>query len=203
MPRVKQVTAAKDYPQFGIVKGQKHYHWKRKTGPYTSQEYRQVDPPRIEQLTSSAFRIAIHHIEKQRDEITDPSGIDDLITAVEELAGEQREKFDNMPEGLQQGDTGQTLEQQADTLDAAAEEFGTIRDEWQEAVETYESEKDIYDAQKLDFDAAMAEHEEEWAEWDENGQEGDEPEAPEEPQEPEEVDTDEYTGRLGDVQLEP
>jgi hypothetical protein len=192
MPRVKQVVAAKDYPKFGIVKGQKHYHWKRKTGPRSSQEYRQVEPPRIEQLTSSSFRIAIHHIEKQRDEITDPSGIDDLITAVEELAAEQREKFDNMPEGLQQGDTGQTLEQQADTLDAAAEEFGTIRDEWQEALDNHETEVSNYEVQMLDYNAAMEAHDDE-----------DEEDEPEEPEDPGEFDADEYTGRLGDVQLEP
>jgi hypothetical protein len=188
MPRVKQVTAAKDYPKFGIVKGQKHYYWKRKTGPRSSQEYRQVEPPRIEQLTGSAYKIAIHHIEKQRDEITDPSGIDDLITAVEELAGEQREKFDNMPEGLQQGDTGQTLEQQADTLDAAAEEFGTIRDEWQEALENHAEEERAWD----EYQTALSE-------WDEESGEDE----PEEADEPDEFDADEYTGRLGDVQLEP
>lgn len=188
MPRVKQVTAAKDYPKFGIAKGQKHYYWKRKTGPRSSQEYRQVEPPRIEQLTGSAFRIAIHRIEKQRDEITDPSGIDDLITAVEELASEQREKFDNMPEGLQQGHTGQTLSDQADTLDTAAEEFGSIRDEWNEAKEAHAEEVQGWD----EYQTALGE-------WDE---ESDEPE-PEEVDEPEEFDDSEYTGRLGDVQLEP
>lgn len=197
MPRVKQVVAAKDYPKFGIVKGQKHYHWKRKTGPRSSQEYRQVEPPRIEQLTSSSYKIAIHHLEKAREQITSYEELDSFKDSVEELAAEQREKFDNMPEGLQQGDTGQTLEQQADTLDSAAEEIDTLRDEWETAYGEWQTAKEEYDSLLSDYEKAQAEYD------DLSDEEQENTDPPEEPEEVEdEFDADEYLGRLSDIQLE-
>jgi 2-oxoglutarate dehydrogenase complex dehydrogenase (E1) component-like enzyme len=38
----------------------------------------------------------------------------------EDMASEERDKFDNMPEGLQQGERGQAIEQAADGLECAA-----------------------------------------------------------------------------------
>lgn len=188
MPRVKQVVAAKDYPDHGIKKGELHHYWKRKTGPRSSVTYRQIAPPRIEQMTGSAYKIAMHYIEEARNAVIDPDGMDDLISSIEELAAEQREKFDNMPEGLQQGDTGQTLEQQADTLDAAVEELNTIKDEWQQALDEHETLEN-------DFEEYESAH----AEWESGDQSGDEPD---EVEDPGEFDHDEYTGRVTDVQLE-
>lgn len=40
-----------------------------------------------------------------------------------EMAEEEREKFDNMPEGLQQGERGQDMETAADALESAADEL--------------------------------------------------------------------------------
>lgn len=55
MPKVTKPKARKDYPQFGIVKGQVHYHWILKTGPWSSREYRQATPPNRSQLTTSDY----------------------------------------------------------------------------------------------------------------------------------------------------
>jgi DNA anti-recombination protein RmuC len=41
-----------------------------------------------------------------------------------ELASSEQDKFDNMSEGLQQGDTGQKIEAAATTLQEAADEDG-------------------------------------------------------------------------------
>lgn len=41
----------------------------------------------------------------------------DLELAVSDLASEEREKFDNMPEGLQNSETGQKIEEAADILE--------------------------------------------------------------------------------------
>jgi hypothetical protein len=35
------------------------------------------------------------------------------------MSDEEREKFDNMPEGLQQGERGQSIEEAADALESA------------------------------------------------------------------------------------
>lgn len=146
MPRVKQVVARKDYPEHGIKKGEKHYHWKRKTGPYSSKEYRQLTPPRIEQLTSSSYRIATHYIAEAINAVALPDDIDGVIEQLETLRDEQQEKFDNMPDGLQQGDTGQLLEQQAQAADDAVSELETIRDEWQAAIEEHDEQHPDPDA---------------------------------------------------------
>jgi septal ring factor EnvC (AmiA/AmiB activator) len=48
---------------------------------------------------------------------------EDLAARVREIADEEREAFDAMPEGAQQGDKGQTIEQNADDLATIADEL--------------------------------------------------------------------------------
>lgn len=48
------------------------------------------------------------------------SALEDLKSQIETIASEERDAFDNMPEGLQQGDKGQAAEAAADALDEAA-----------------------------------------------------------------------------------
>lgn len=187
MPRVKQVVAAKDYPQFGIVKGQKHYHWKRKTGPRSSIEYRQLTPPRIDQLTGSAYKIACAGIADLISKVALPDDLDDVISAVDDLKDEQQGKFDNMPEGLQQGDTGQTLEQQASQLESASDEFSTIKDEWESAMEDHDNARSEFE----EYESAKSE-------WDEESGEDE----PEEVSDPGDFDHTEYLDRVTSVDYE-
>lgn len=55
--------------------------------------------------------------------------------ALEEMATDERDKFENMPESLQGGDRGQKLEAAADSLDEAVEGFDALVDAIDEAVE--------------------------------------------------------------------
>lgn len=48
---------------------------------------------------------------------------------LESLGEAEREKFDNMPEGLQSADTGQNIEQAADALESAADQLGDAFEE--------------------------------------------------------------------------
>lgn len=57
------------------------------------------------------------HGRKQLDEAR--AKIEEAKTIVETLAEEEREKFDNMPEGLQGSERGQAFETNAETLDQA------------------------------------------------------------------------------------
>lgn len=59
--------------------------------------------------------------------------IDDLIsrlenikTEIEELASEERDKFDNLPEGLQASERGSAMEAAADALDEAVTEIDDV-----------------------------------------------------------------------------
>lgn len=47
----------------------------------------------------------------------------EAMETIRRIAEEEREKFDNLPEGLQQGDKGQAIEQAADGLEQAADEI--------------------------------------------------------------------------------
>jgi uncharacterized protein YukE len=60
------------------------------------------------------------------------AALDDIKGEIEELASEEREKFDNLSEGLQQAERGQAIEAAADALDTAqstAEEICDALDE--------------------------------------------------------------------------
>ena len=55
-----------------------------------------------------------------------------MADSLEELAQECRDAYDNMPEGLQQGDTGQLLEQRAEGCEEAANAIRDITDGFDE-----------------------------------------------------------------------
>ncbi|WP_417842001.1 hypothetical protein [Terasakiella sp.] len=52
--------------------------------------------------------------------------IEELKERVEHIKGEEQEAFDNLPESLQQGERGQTMEEAIDALDNAYGELDTI-----------------------------------------------------------------------------
>jgi len=49
--------------------------------------------------------------------------ITDIKDALETIRDEEQESFDNMPEGLQQGDRGQAMEEAISTLDSAIDDL--------------------------------------------------------------------------------
>ena len=143
MPRVAKRKARKDYPNSGIKKGDEYYYWKVKTGPASGCVCRSKTPPTPSQL-NTGFAGQVGEIEASLDAAEDVEGIRSVIDEIRELGEEQQGKFDNMPEGLQQGDTGQLLEERAgqceewasniesacDEYDNRIEEIGKLREEW-------------------------------------------------------------------------
>jgi len=154
MPKVTQPVARKDYPEFGIVKGQKHYQWVLKTGPRSSREYRQAMPPKRSQLTSSDFLQQLYTIFDEQVAMAEtPDDLRQAASELENLGSEQREKYDNMPEGLQQGPTGQMLEERADGCESAASTIESAADDLESALEEIDSEEVEAEAAKTDWDA--------------------------------------------------
>lgn len=188
MPKVHHVKARKDYPDKGIVKGQMCYVWSLKTGPRSSRNYRQLTPPKRSQLTTSDFLSQLYDIFDET--VAKAEGFEDIATAADnlrDLGQEQQDKFDNMPEGLQQGDTGQMLEARANGCESAAEELQSIADD----LETKLSE---LDDEKTEYDRLVAL----WEEYDakvEEAEDGDEIDEPEELR-PDERDFDEERREL-------
>lgn len=129
MPKVQLINkAGKDYPQFGIKKGESHYVWsiKMQRGGLVR---RSKTYPRQSQLTLSEYKIAAHQLNEQLEDFSADtveeisSFIDELKSEADDLREQQQEKLDNMPEGLQQGDTGQQIQERIDALESFVSEL--------------------------------------------------------------------------------
>jgi len=161
MARPEHRTAAKDYPDQGIAKGEKYWFVQIKTGPRSSRTMRQKSPFKRSQLTTSDYLGQLYDWEDSKAEIASMEDAQEFADTIRSLGEEQGEKFDNMPEGLQQGDSGQMLEARRDACEAAAGEIEEIISEWESAKDTWESEIEQY---KTDL-AAHKESQEAFDDW--------------------------------------
>jgi hypothetical protein len=137
VPRVHSQVARKDYSREGIKRGDTYYSWtfKNRRGPGT--KMRSKTRPRPSQLTRSDYLSAAFALqERVEDLVADsdlPGNVEEIANDAHQLADEQEEKFDNMPEGLQQGDTGQLLEQRRDSANEFADALEAVDlSEWEE-----------------------------------------------------------------------
>jgi chromosome segregation ATPase len=143
MPRVVERKARKDYPNSGIKKGDKYFYWKIKTGPASGYACRSLTRPTPSQL-NTGFAGQVGELESSIQAADDVDGIRSVLEEIRELGEECQGKLENMPEGLQQGDTGQLLEERAgqceewastiesacDEYDNRIEEIAKLREEW-------------------------------------------------------------------------
>ena len=168
MPRVHTLTARKDYPEQGITKGDTYYKWSTRITAgksYISRTHRSKTYPKPSQLTSSAFLGALGDL--QQEGFKDITTADDLRAVAEqirELGQEEQEKFDNMPEGFQQGDTGQTLEERAQNCEAWADAIDEAAEQLEEKLTEIEEAEQSFDASAIawsDYESAMDEYDEE------------------------------------------
>lgn len=193
MARVHHRKARKDYPAQGIAKGDMYYYVKIKTGPRTSREMRSKTPFKRSALTQSDYLSQLYDWEDGKAEISDMESAQQFADDIRALGEEQDEKFNNMPEGLQQGDSGQMLEARRDACEQAASEIEEIISEWEDAKSTWETEIETYKEEKAAHEASQAEFDEwESAQDDlEDGEEGDpEPTVEAEPDLPDHTNED-------------
>lgn len=114
--------ARRDYPEDGIKKGDSYWFW---GFAFVNYIYRSKTQPRPSQLTRSEFMQSYLSIGETLDaDIRSATCKDDIEAAVEaakssieELRDEQESKRSNMPEQLQESDTGQLLQDRYDQLD--------------------------------------------------------------------------------------
>ena len=131
MARQQQRTAAKDYPDHGITKGDQYWFAQIKTGPRSSKIIRSLSRIPESQMTTSPFKSGWYAMQEAWDASDkDGEAICAAAEAIRELGEEARGSFDNMPEGLQQGDTGQMLEARADNCESFADSLDSLVDEW-------------------------------------------------------------------------
>lgn len=156
MARPQQRTARKDYPDHGIAKGDTYWFCQIKTGPRSSRTLRQKVPFRRSQLTSSDYLSQLYDWEDSKAEIADMDSAQEFADTIRSLGEEQGEKFDNMPEGLQQGQTGEMLEARRDACEQAASEIEEIISDWEDAKSTWETEIETYREEYTAFEESQA-----------------------------------------------
>jgi hypothetical protein len=126
MPKVYQKKANKDYPNEGIKKGDTYYLWSFRYGGTR----KSLTRPKPSQLTQSEYLSTIYELQERDisgETMEELSTLrDDIVSELEELRDAQQEKLDNMPEGLQQGSTGELLQERYDTVDGVVSELEGI-----------------------------------------------------------------------------
>lgn len=192
MARPIQRKAAKDYPENGIKKGDTYWYVKIKTGPRSSRVMRQKEKFKPQQLTSSEFMSSLHDWQEQLGSLDSMENAQSLADAIRELGEEQTSKKEGMPDGLQQGDTGQLLETRAEACEAAATEIEAIISDWESAKEEHDDKVDEFnrfEERDSDRDTAIAK--------------GEDPgEELEEVEDPGEFDEDEFIDRVKEVSVD-
>lgn len=145
MPRVEHRKARKDYPEAGIKAGDMYYYTsiKMQRGGLVK---RSLKPFKPSQLTLSPFRsgtLAAGEAWEEGDK--DEQAMRDAAETLREIGTECQESFDNMPEGLQQGDTGQLIENRASELEGLADELEGLADELEGLEEPEEPSEEPFD----------------------------------------------------------
>lgn len=146
MTTVKYVRANKDYPDFGIKKGERYYVW---VPGFRQRTMRSKTPPRQSQLYTG-YRSQAYALLEQLEDFENPGTMqaleefrDEMVSDAESLRDEVQESLDNMPEGLQQGDSGQRLQDRIDALEEFISEL--------ESLELYD---DIVEDEDLDSEVS-------------------------------------------------
>lgn len=150
--------ARKADPRNGIEVGDKYYWWKFRNRHGAGTVVKSKTYPKASQLTRSEFAGTWRSIEEDIEALplddSLHSQLQDIAARLRELADETQSKLDNMPEGLQQGDTGQLLEARvnaanewADVIEALDEPMREDADPETLEAEEGESESDLADRQ--------------------------------------------------------
>ena len=80
------------------------------------------------EVTTSDYQLSVGQIiYKWRDDYNLEDGTnEDLASALEEIKDDLQDRLDNMPEGLQEGDVGQLLQERIDSLESAISDLESI-----------------------------------------------------------------------------
>jgi hypothetical protein len=132
MSQVHMVKKArKNYPEAKIKKGDTYYWWATRTTvgrAYVKHLHRSLTSPTMSQMTSSDYLRAIYEVQEVRwpSDSSLEGMVEEAANDLEAIAEEQDEHFNNMPEGLQQGETGQLLEARRDECQEAADALRSV-----------------------------------------------------------------------------
>ena len=141
--------ARRDYKESGIKKGESYYWWAFRFGGM----HRSKIAPKASQMTQSEYLSQMYAFEEEIADFTADESLQDevenIASSLRDLASEQEDKLSNMPDGLQQGSTGELLQNRADACNEAADELEGIDFDAPDEKAT-EEEVEEYWQEKLD-----------------------------------------------------
>lgn len=121
-----------------IVKGEEYHQWaiKSQRGGTVYRQHTSHGHVRQSQLTHSKMSGVYAAIEGAEDALSSAETCEDVAEAlrsaasdVEGVRDEYQESLDNMPEQLQQGDTGQQIQEKVDGLEEFADALNSAADD--------------------------------------------------------------------------
>lgn len=123
--------ARKDGPEgSGVKKGDSYYWWAFMQGGRGGPKHYSKTRPRPSQLTQSEFLGTFGDIEDEIGALPADDSLEgsvgDIASRIRELGEEQSSKKENMPDGLQEGATGELLQERADKCGEIADELEGI-----------------------------------------------------------------------------
>ena len=127
MPKVTFVKKAqKNVKGSDIKKGEEYYWWKfRFGGKHVSRT-----PPKPSQLTRSAFLSPLYELQERIILLTASDTLPDEVSSIVDelrcLGEEQLEKQNNMPESLQDSETGQLLQDRSDNIESMVNDLEAV-----------------------------------------------------------------------------
>ena len=126
----EDINRANNPKEPGDESSASYWHWSMKTA-YGSVKRLSKTHPRPSQMTLSDFWSQVYGLQEDfEDRVIDFESIEEVkqeaADRIREIGEECREKFDNMPEGLQQGSSGELLEQRADSCEEAADAIESL-----------------------------------------------------------------------------
>lgn len=148
MVRVLTRKARKDYPQQGIKKGDTYYKWSF----FRQRPHLSKTPPTRAQLTQNENLATVYNAYDIFD-----GDVSALISSLEEARDGEQEKLDNLPEGFQQGDVGQQIQERIDTIEASISDLEELNSkiEEEEGIELPPKPANEDDVERVLEDAAI------------------------------------------------
>jgi uncharacterized protein YukE len=126
MARVYQKKAGKDYPEYGIVKGQTYYEW----AFYRQKPRKSATRPNRAMLTQNDFLSEVYDaFDVDLPAIADAEDLRAVAQRVRDAGEELQSRFDDLPEGFQQGDTAQQMEERANSASEVADQIDSAADD--------------------------------------------------------------------------
>ena len=119
--------ARKDIPNTDIKAGDSYYWWAFMSGGRGGPKRYSKTRPRASQLTQSEFLSEIYAAQELLDAASDAdstiAALEDARSAVESAKDNCEDKLSNMPDSLQQGTTGQLLQDRIDNCERIISEI--------------------------------------------------------------------------------